>query len=362
MFKRSMFAVVVLVLLAWSAASAAAASPWKVMPSPSPDASNELTAVAAINSKDVWAVGSHAADDSSCPCVVFPLAEHWDGQAWTVDSPAGVPDAGATTLSAVTSITGTHDVWAVGGWYDNLTLRPVAYRHSAGGWQRMPLPDLGGSGTLFGVTSNGAADAWAVGTMTTAAHGTRPLVLHWNGSSWSAMDTSALAQNGTLRSVAYVGKKTLYAVGDVSSFGQPSQPMMVKVAATRVKQVASPLATLDGMLTAVTAVPQSRELWATGIDNTTADAVFLHFDGTAWSLRSRIAGGAQGSVTAFSANDVWAAGGGIEHWNGIAWTHEDVTTGSFPYLRAIVAAPHSHTVWAVGVSSGDTLIVKRSTG
>ena len=199
--------------------------------------------------------------------------------------------------------------------------------------------------------------------MSTPAHGTRPLVLHWNGTAWTTVDTSAVAPNGTLRGVAYAGKKVLYAVGDVSAFGQPSQPLLVKVTAARVKQIASPLTTSDGMLTAVTTVPKSNQLWATGVDSATADAVYLRFDGTAWSLQARRSGGAQGSITALSPTDVWAAGGDIEHWNGVAWDHESAPGAGFPFLRGIAAVPHAHTVWAVGVLSGagtDTLTVKRS--
>ncbi len=364
MVKRSSFVLLAFAALLICAGLASAASPWKVKASPSPDALNDLAAVAAINGSDVWAVGSHAADDSSCPCVVYPLAEHWDGHAWTVNSPAGVPEAGSTTLNGVAAIPGTHDVWAVGGWYDNTTLRPVAYRFSAGGWTRAVLPDLGGSGSLFGIASNGPGDAWAVGTMSTPAHGARPLVLHWNGATWTAVDTSTIAPNGTLRGVAYAGKKVLYAVGDVSAFGQPSQPLLAKVTAARVKQLASPLTTSDGLLTAVTAVPKSNQLWATGMDGATADAVYLRFDGSAWSLQARVPGGAQGSITAVSPTDVWAAGGDVEHWNGTVWAHEQAPGTGFPFLRAIAAVPHAQTLWAVGVTSGagtHTLAVKRST-
>src|SRR5437764_4157916 len=64
-----------------------------------------LSAIVAISSTDIWAVGANL---NSFPGQ--PLIEHWDGQHWRI-----VPGAPRTVgaLSAVSAISAT-DVWAVG--------------------------------------------------------------------------------------------------------------------------------------------------------------------------------------------------------------------------------------------------------
>src|SRR5690242_5166833 len=94
------------------ASSAAAATAWRVKPVASTDDVSYLVAAAALSGSDVWAVGSHTSA-TNCPCVVYPLAEHWDGHSWTASSPAGVDGAGSTRLNGVARIPGSSDVWAV---------------------------------------------------------------------------------------------------------------------------------------------------------------------------------------------------------------------------------------------------------
>ncbi len=345
--------------------SASAASPWRVKPAPSPDAVNYLVGASALSGSDVWAVGSHTSA-TNCPCVVYPLAEHWDGHSWTAISPDGVDGAGSTRLNGVARIPGSSDVWAVGDTYDNTLVHPVAYRFHAGTWTQVPLPDLGtgSSGTLSAVVTRGGGDAWAVGSYATPSGGTHPLALHWDGAAWQRVDTSALASGGELRGGAYVSGRTLYAVGDTTSFGQPYQPLMLKLTPAKAKLQPSPMAAPDAMLSAITAVPGSTEMWATGVNNSTGMTVYLHLVGGVWSVQSQVAGGAGASLAAIGPNDVWAAGGGAAHWNGTSWTPETVSGGDFDYAEAITAAPNGKSLWAVGESgSGSSvtaLVAKRT--
>jgi hypothetical protein len=57
-------------------------SRWTLVSSPNPGDAREndiLWGVAAVTDKDVWAVGSYGNADP----YLYPLAEHWDGQAWS---------------------------------------------------------------------------------------------------------------------------------------------------------------------------------------------------------------------------------------------------------------------------------------
>jgi hypothetical protein len=116
------------------------------------------------------------------------------------------------------------------------------------------------------------------------------------------------------------------------------------------------------------------DVWAAG--ETGGDAVFEHFDGTAWRrvpspLWSHVS---MGAVAALSAADVWAVGEVsfpgpghpgqtlIVHWNGTAW--QRVTSpdpGRVGNVLWGIAAIAPDDIWAAGCSSGtggeDTLIV-----
>ena len=152
---------------------------------------------------------------------------------------------------------------------------------------------------------------------------------------------------------------TLYAVGDTTSFGQPYQPLLLKLTAAQAKLQPSPLTAPDAMLSAITAVPGSTEMWATGVNDSTGMTVYLHLVGGAWSVQSQAAGGAGASLVAIGPDNV-AAGGGAAHWNGAGWTAETVSGGDFDYAEAVAAAPNGKALWAVGESgSGSSVTAPR---
>ena len=76
---------------------------------------SRFTDVVAIASDDVWAVG--LAFEPTVPSVSRPITEHWDGTTWRL---APTPDTGqfhSDELSAVTAIS-SRDVWTVGNFVD----------------------------------------------------------------------------------------------------------------------------------------------------------------------------------------------------------------------------------------------------
>src|SRR6266571_1375811 len=83
---------------------------WTVVPSPNAGSNaNYLTGTAAISSTDVWAVGAEYRQTTSTPA---PLTQHWDGTSWSiVRAPSGTQNY--NELNAV-SATSSGDVWAVG--------------------------------------------------------------------------------------------------------------------------------------------------------------------------------------------------------------------------------------------------------
>ncbi len=86
---------------------------WQQVPSPSPGAfANILYGVAALSSRDAWAVGEYL----PTPSAAYTLTEHWNGRMWkVVPSPSPGPDH---LLRAVSQVPGTSQAWAV-GFYSN---------------------------------------------------------------------------------------------------------------------------------------------------------------------------------------------------------------------------------------------------
>jgi len=85
---------------------------WSVVPSPNPAAKNDLYAVSARASNDVWAAGE---DDTGVSGANQLLVEHWDGTTWSqVASPSPGPVLYWFGVSALPG----GDVWVVGD-YEN---------------------------------------------------------------------------------------------------------------------------------------------------------------------------------------------------------------------------------------------------
>jgi hypothetical protein len=87
---------------------------WSVVPSPNHSAyDNTLLSVTVISANDIWAVGNY--DNGKPP--KHTLTEHWNGTSWMV---VASPNVGTdlNSLESVARVPGTHNVWAVGEYFD----------------------------------------------------------------------------------------------------------------------------------------------------------------------------------------------------------------------------------------------------
>ena len=128
---------------------------WTIVPSPNPGGfSNELLAVSAVATDDVWAVG-YQIDFSF---VARTLTMHWNGLRWRV-MPSQDIGTKENVLSSVSALPdGT--VWAVG----HRGRRTLAEHWVDGAWTIEHTPDPGTRyNTLSGVHATGPDDVWAVG-------------------------------------------------------------------------------------------------------------------------------------------------------------------------------------------------------
>jgi hypothetical protein len=144
-------------------------SAWSVVPSPSPDPTqNLLQAVGGRSSSDLWAVGRKGADETTTgvPPGTRTLTMHFNGSSWSAVASPSVGDQ--DTLTGVAPL-GTTATTAVGT-YENRSGsipidRTLAENFNGSSWLVQSSPNVGPSDNLLqGVTAvPGTGKAFAVG-------------------------------------------------------------------------------------------------------------------------------------------------------------------------------------------------------
>jgi len=200
---------------------------WSIVPVPQPYLRGDLSGLAARSSTDVWAVGSTATRTFSGVTTLYPLAEHYDGSAWSVQATPALVQA---SLTSVTEISPT-DVWAVGSRAGVDTAHPqgLVLHYDGTAWAEITVPapavPAGGSWQLSDVTSSGG-QIWAVGTTSSADSATQhSFVLHGDGTSWSATALPLLGAAYTYQSlygIAAASPTDVWVTGSASTGNQTS--------------------------------------------------------------------------------------------------------------------------------------------
>lgn len=172
---------------------------------------DELTAVDAISSDDVWAVGY---DESSNSLDQITLADHWNGSSWqTIPTPNPSP-FGLQSFTGVAAASPT-DVYAVGESWDNGgQTSALVERWDGSAWSVVPVPaSLDGISSLFGVAVRSATQIWAVGYRFDSGV-PAPLVMRYDGSKWTIMTTPDPGEGGSyLTSIALLPNGSAFASG-----------------------------------------------------------------------------------------------------------------------------------------------------
>jgi hypothetical protein len=198
---------------------------WKRVPSPSPESRASLDSVAVSSAGSAWAVGSVTSGTSG-----YTLIEHWNGKIWTrVPSPNPNVSQGLTdSLSGVAVIPGG-GAWATGdancgcGPGLNLTLR---WNGSA--WKQVPGPNPEGGVFLPGVVAVSARTAWAVGDTSSAPFpSVRTVILQWNGTAWKRVPSPSPGASAGLRGIAAISAADAWAVGDISTIDGGSPKTLI---------------------------------------------------------------------------------------------------------------------------------------
>ena len=341
-----------------------------------------LNAVAAISSSDAWAVGFQ---NSSNLNESRTLTLHFDGASWkTIPSPnPGKCNQGnfGNELTAVAAIA-TNDVWAVGFTFPcNALLQPLAMHWDGTKWSVVATPKLPFSNNaLNGVVAFASNDVFAVGFQTASNGASLTLVEHWDGTSWKLMSSPNKNQTGNvLSAVSGTSASDIWAVGNVVAPNVPVFTLVEHFDGTSWKVVSSPNPLPTGslsqnVLTSVTAVSPT-DATAVGF---TLDAglqreltMVQHWDGVSWKVVSSPNVDSNSgsfntlkSVSAFASNNIYAIGffangntvGNqqtlVEHFDGSGWSIlTSPTKGRAQQLNAIFALPGTADIWGVGAWS-----------
>jgi hypothetical protein len=194
-------------------------STWSVVRSPrvgSGADTGTLVDIAALGKTNVWAVGNEYNGTTTTT-----LVEHWNGNCWSIAPSPNVSGAVSNQLQSVAAVSAT-DVWAVGYWVDSSGFKRTLAEHWNGNaWSILSTPQYSSLAYnyLFGVTAITSSDVWAVGYYSNIqGYNANTLVEQWNGSQWSIVTSSnsANAYNG-LASVAAVSAADLRTVGSYTN-------------------------------------------------------------------------------------------------------------------------------------------------
>jgi hypothetical protein len=284
---------------------------WSVVPTPNTGVNfNSFYGVAASQGQ-AWAVGTYldAQYDNRA------LVEVWNGSQWTI---ANVPQPGALRDQLFgAAASSPSDVWSVGDQEgSDGVFHTLAEHWDGNAWSVVPTPDPGSNGDLFyGVTTEGPNDAWAVGQQLGSAGPDQVLVEHWDGSSWSVVSTPAVSGGTAMLNGVAASGSDVWAVGQVDSPDGGGRPLAEVFDGTS-WQIASLPASAGSNWTSLWGVASSPGgVWAVGsfVDPTSDNnqPLLLQDVGGTWTVVNGPVPGSGanilGGVTSVG-NDLWAAG------------------------------------------------------
>ncbi len=347
-------------------------STWAVQDTVSPldRAGNGLfNAVSCTTPASCVAVGSYV--DGAGDQVV--LAEVWNGTKWAVSATPN-PSGTANALLTGVSCAAANACTAVGYYSDGYGQQtPLAEVWNGAAWSIKPLahPTGASSAQLNAVSCTASNACRAVGSYQDSANGDLTLVEVWNGTKWAV--TSTPNPTGTadvqLTGVSCAAANACTAVGYYYSNSSVQQVPLAEMwngARWSIKPPAHPTGASSAVLTAVSCTA-SNVCTAVGYDSKSSLQEFPlaeMWNGTTWSVKSPAnPTGASiallNAVSCTASNACTAVGFDfdstftqvvlVEVWNGTKWVHNSAanSAGSVPQTNA-VSCTASNACAAVG--------------
>lgn len=335
------------------ATSVACTNGWHVEPMPvvEGDYVDELVAISALATDDVWAVGIRFVTQQTNDAPTQALFEHWDGRQWTIVPTADDKDGARLTAIAMDS---SNDGWAVGKYPDwaQPSKGPLVEHWDGTRWSvAAGLPRARGEQaseplSLFAVRAFSPTDVWVVGRYSPVEQGesvSRDVFEHWDGHAWAVVPWPVVLSHyvdvvsSAMQGVSGRSSTDLWAAGGYLSGsgerGAAAGAVIEHWNGASWRRVMPP----DGPAPLTNLAEVSpHELW--GLRGGDFDVAFggyggfsppqiLHWDGQNWSVALQLSGEDTKfvSIVALTRNDAWAVGTKsgqplIEHWNGTSWS------------------------------------------
>lgn len=289
---------------------------WSVvhLPAPSGSYTAELPAISCSGAASCWAAGDYGSVTTSR---TLPYAEHWNGTAW---SAVKLPHPAAAFVSNLVAVAcpAAADCWAVGT--AGSPTAPLLERWNGHRWAIVTAPGLGPRSNPEGVSCASVSDCWITGI---GGHG-GALAAHWDGRTWSATAPAPGATGGELLSTSCAGRSCM-SVGDNS-------PHTLAERWNGSAWAVTPTGFHQGFLRGVSCTAGFHCL-ATG-NTFRGQVISAVWNGSAWRVDVlKLPHGAQAAglvgVSCLTATDCWSVGNRfngadgaslIEHWNGSTWS------------------------------------------
>jgi hypothetical protein len=145
---------------------------WSIIPSPNAPGHrvNQLGRVTCVGSSDCWAVGFKSRTNSTKE---LTLTEHWNGTAWSFVGDRNLPGRPNEGYDGVSCFSSS-DCWAVGGGGTGPPLQSLAEHWNGQRWTLVAAPANG----LAAVYCVSSLDCWAVGAVPGSGAGPQTLAEH----------------------------------------------------------------------------------------------------------------------------------------------------------------------------------------
>ncbi|HJT55164.1 MAG TPA: hypothetical protein VJ761_01620 [Ktedonobacteraceae bacterium] len=274
---------------------------------------SELYGVTAVSSNDVWAVGRYLNVGQGYQTLI----EHWNGKKWRLVSSPNPPHSPESEFSAVAAVS-SNDIWAVGTYVVGIKNQTLTEHWDGSTWSIVSSPNIQSSNDyLLGVTAVSSENIWAVGYYHTNGSISQTLIEQWNGSSWSIVSSpnpGGTAYND-LYAVAGVSSNDIWAVGYYMDVNVHFLTLVEHWNGKKWSVVSSPnqRKATSNYLFGIGAISSSN-IWAVGeyaVNNLTQNLI-EDWNGKKWSIvPSANAGTADNilyGVAGDSSNDIWAVG------------------------------------------------------
>ena len=178
---------------------------WTLVSHPHLGGGDQLFAVKAIASNDVFAVG----ESNSNRQKPLPLIEHFDGTQWTVIAVPALNPGQTQSLHAIAATSHT-DVWVTGT--DGPVFRAVILHFEGQKFSNVAFPSLS-SVSLGEIAAIAPNDAWVVGAKASSGVGETTLTAHWNGKRWTIVPSPNATAANALGGVSAISSTDVWAVG-----------------------------------------------------------------------------------------------------------------------------------------------------